>query len=77
MEMLDSLFIFLRVCAFLSCFRSHKEGKEPLPAPVQNPSPEPVPPHVSECLSPWTRGGATQVSAPLTESEDMCQRHII
>ncbi|CAB1435764.1 unnamed protein product [Pleuronectes platessa] len=53
--------------------RSNKEGEESFSSPVPNPFPELIPstlPHfVSECLLPWTKSSATQVSVPLTVVE--------
>lgn len=55
------------VCVFL---RRQKESEN---SPVQSPLPERIPsptsPLVSECLSPWTQGSPTQVSAPFAEDQ--------
>uniref|UniRef100_A0A8C4HSP1 Growth factor receptor bound protein 14 n=2 Tax=Dicentrarchus labrax TaxID=13489 RepID=A0A8C4HSP1_DICLA len=46
--------------------RSNKEGEESFSSPVPNPFPELIPstisPLVSECLLPWTKSSATQLS---------------
>jgi len=71
---MQHLLFSLRLC-FLS-FRSSQEGEESFLSPISNPLPEfiasTLSPLASECLLPWTKSSATQVSVPFTGQEGVC-----